>query len=212
VFWTWCCYKTINTDLEYYYQKSLNLVERFRDKWQMNATRLSTSSESDQNAVHLIRRRLILSADHSSHAPMIFLHESTDSMLNTSNKNFTEQWSTFLDDSFFIIFRFSLGENLAVTLFGVPDFAWALLPMLKVVLRHILLLVQISGSYTFAPGWFRQFSQKKRLNACGFAREFLQSGMLYRPSNSLKRRGKSSSLHSKKNFYLGGAGFLWVTS
>ena len=29
---------------------------------------------------------------------------------------------------------------------------------------------------------------------------------------SLKRRGKSSSLHSKKNFCLGDAVFLWVTS
>jgi len=58
----------------------------------------------------------------------------------------------------------------------------------------------------------RGFSEKNRLNARGFAREFPRSGMLYRPGKSLKRRGKSSSLHSKKNFLLGGAGFLWVTS
>jgi len=32
--------------------------------------------------------------------------------------------------------------------------------------------------------------------------------MLYRPGKSLKRRGKSSSLHSKKNFLLGGCGFF----
>ena len=32
--------------------------------------------------------------------------------------------------------------------------------------------------------------------------------MLYRPGKSLKRRGKSSSLHSKKNFLLGGFGFF----
>jgi len=48
---------------------------------------------------------------------------------------------------------------------------------------------------------------KKRLNAHGFAREFLRSGMLYRPGKYLKRRGKSSNLHSKKIFLLGG-GFL----
>ena len=59
---------------------------------------------------------------------------------------------------------------------------------------------------------FGDFRKKKRLNACGFAQEFLQSGMLYRPSKSLKRRNKSSSLHSKKIFWLGGAGFLQVTS
>ena len=53
---------------------------------------------------------------------------------------------------------------------------------------------------------------KKYLNARGFAWEFLWSGMLYRPGKSLKRRGKSSSLHSKKIFCLGCAGFLWVTS
>jgi len=58
-------------------------------------------------------------------------------------------------------------------------------------------------------GAFGDFRKKKRLNARGFAREFLQSGMLYRPGKSLKRRGKSSSLHSKKNFCLGGAGCLF---
>ena len=45
--------------------------------------------------------------------------------------------------------------------------------------------------------------RKKHLNARGFAREFLRSGMLYSPGKSLKRRGKSSSLHSKKIFCLG---------
>ena len=44
------------------------------------------------------------------------------------------------------------------------------------------------------PTAFRDF-RKKRLNARGFVREFLQSNMLYRPGKSLKRRGKSSSLH-----------------
>jgi len=50
--------------------------------------------------------------------------------------------------------------------------------------------------------------EKKRLNANGFAREFLWSGMLHRPSKSLKRRGKSSSLHSKKQFFAWGCGFF----
>jgi len=58
----------------------------------------------------------------------------------------------------------------------------------------------------------RGFSEKKTLNAHGFAWEFLQSGMLYKPGKSLKRRGRSSSLHSKKIFLLGDAGFSWVTS
>jgi len=65
---------------------------------------------------------------------------------------------------------------------------------------------------TWRPLGFRDFRKKKRLNARGFVREFLWSSMLYRPGKSLKRCGKSSSLHSKKNFLLGGAGFLSVTS
>ena len=60
------------------------------------------------------------------------------------------------------------------------------------------------------PLGFGDFREKKHLNARGFAREFLWSGMLYRPGKRLKRRGKSSSLYSKKNFLLGGCGFLWV--
>jgi len=58
------------------------------------------------------------------------------------------------------------------------------------------------------PAAFRDFRKKKRLNARGFAREFLWSGMLYRPGKSPKRHGKSSSLHSKKYFLLGGCGFF----
>jgi len=54
---------------------------------------------------------------------------------------------------------------------------------------------------------FGDFQEKKHLNARGFAREFLWSGILYRPGKSLKRRGKSSSLHSK-NFLLGVCGFF----
>ena len=55
---------------------------------------------------------------------------------------------------------------------------------------------------------FGDFRKKTCLNAYGFAWEFLRSGMIYRPGRSLKRRGKSSSLHSKKNFCLEGAFFL----
>jgi len=40
------------------------------------------------------------------------------------------------------------------------------------------------------------------------AQEFRRSGMLYRPSKSLKRCSKSSSLHSKKKFLLGGCRFF----
>ena len=60
----------------------------------------------------------------------------------------------------------------------------------------------------FFPKILQGFSEKKRLNARGFVQEFLRSGMLYRPGISLKRRGKSSSLHSKKIFCLGGTGFF----
>ena len=58
-----------------------------------------------------------------------------------------------------------------------------------------------------ASARFRGFSEKKRLNTCGFAREFLRFGMLYRPSKSLKRHGKSSNLHSKKMFCLANMSF-----
>jgi len=58
------------------------------------------------------------------------------------------------------------------------------------------------------PLGFGDFWKKKHLKARGFAWEFLWSGMLYRPSKSLKRHGKSSSLHSKKIFFLGGCEFF----
>jgi len=66
---------------------------------------------------------------------------------------------------------------------------------------------------SLASARIRGFSGKKRLNTHGFAWEYLRSGMLYWPSKSLRRHGKSSSLHSKKYFLLGGLRvFLWVTS
>jgi len=61
---------------------------------------------------------------------------------------------------------------------------------------------------SLASDRIRGFLKKKRLNARGFAWEFLRSGMLYRPGESLKRHGKSSSLHLKKNFLLGGCRFF----
>jgi len=54
---------------------------------------------------------------------------------------------------------------------------------------------------SLASARIQGFLEKKHLNARGFAREFLRSGMLYRPGKSLKRRGKSSRLHSKKIFF-----------
>ena len=62
---------------------------------------------------------------------------------------------------------------------------------------------------SLASDRIRGFS-KKYLNARGFAREFLWSGMLYRHVNSLKRRLLVCT--RKKIFCLGYAGFLWVTS
>jgi len=52
----------------------------------------------------------------------------------------------------------------------------------------------------FAPGRFCGFRKKKHRNTRGFVREFLRSGICYRPGESLKRRGKSGSLHLKKCF------------
>jgi len=56
----------------------------------------------------------------------------------------------------------------------------------------------------WCPTAFGDFWKKKqRLNARGFGREFLRSGVLYRPGKSLKRCGKTSSLLSKKIFAWG---------
>ena len=75
------------------------------------------------------------------------------------------------------------------------------------------LLTQIKKMFLiWRPLGFGDFRKKKRLNSRGFARDFLRSGVLYRPGKSLKRRGKSSSLHSKKNFCLGVRFFCDVIS
>jgi len=57
---------------------------------------------------------------------------------------------------------------------------------------------------TLASGCFRGFSKKEtRLNARGFAREYLHSCSGFGLGRSVKRHGKSSSLHSKNFFCLG---------
>jgi len=83
--------------------------------------------------------------------------------------------------------------------------------VIKLLLECVVATVNDMKSAYFnslASGCFRGFSEKKRLNACGFAREFLWSCVLYRRGKSLKRRSKSSSLHSKKYFCLRDAFFL----
>jgi len=71
----------------------------------------------------------------------------------------------------------------------------------------LLLQLVVCFLTLWRPLGFRDF-RKKRRNALGFAQEFLRFGMLYRPGKSLKRRGKSSSLHWKKIFFAWGCGFF----
>jgi len=52
------------------------------------------------------------------------------------------------------------------------------------------------------------FIHGNTVNECGFARKFLQTGLLYRLGKSLKKCYKSSRLHSKNNFLLGGCAFF----
>ena len=54
------------------------------------------------------------------------------------------------------------------------------------------------------PGGFGDFRKKNRLNARGVAREFLYSCILYRPGKSIKKRGQSGTLHSKKKIFAWG--------
>ena len=60
---------------------------------------------------------------------------------------------------------------------------------------------------TLASGCFRGLSEKKRLVARGFERECFRSCSGHGPGWSVKRCSKSSSLHSKKFFLLGGCFF-----
>jgi len=84
--------------------------------------------------------------------------------------------------------------------------------MLTFTMKHFCYYPVLFQINSLVCGCFRGFSKTKRLNARGFVGEFLWSSMLHRTSKSLKRRGKSSGLHSKRNFFLGGAFFLWLTS
>ena len=62
--------------------------------------------------------------------------------------------------------------------------------------------------HTLVSGRNREFSRQNSRIARGFAQEFFRSGKCYRPGQRLKRRGKSSSLHSKQFFACG----LWIFS
>ena len=86
-----------------------------------------------------------------------------------------------------------------------PDYYMLSFCFLAFLFWTLLFLWYINS---LASARIRGFSQKKRLNARGFAREFLRSGMFCRPGKSLKNRGRSSSLHLKNNFLLGGCGFF----
>jgi len=66
--------------------------------------------------------------------------------------------------------------------------------------------LQMLHHYQWHLAPFRDFFKKHR-NPHGFAREYLRSCLGYGPSQSLKRRDKSCSLHSKI-FLLGGCGFF----
>jgi len=65
---------------------------------------------------------------------------------------------------------------------------------------------------TIASGRNQEFSRQKNRITRGFAQEFLWSGIrihiCYIFGKRLKRRGKSSSPHSKTNFLLGVCGFF----
>jgi len=107
---------------------------------------------------------------------------------STSCKSLQKQFVPFqFAISFYKIIGFSLEANLTTSL---------------------MIHIQFN---TLRAGWI-QAVRKNSWLACGFAREFFRSCMLYRPGKSIKKRGQSSRLDSKKFFFLGGAGWLWVTS
>jgi len=72
---------------------------------------------------------------------------------------------------------------------------------------HLLQIFPTISLTLWHPAAFGDFREKKHQNACGFAWEFFCCKR-YRPGQKLNRRGKSSSLHSKKNFLVGGCGFF----
>jgi len=73
---------------------------------------------------------------------------------------------------------------------------------------NFLVAFQRENINTLASGCFRALLKKNCLNARGFAREYLRSYTGYGPGRRVKRCGKSSSLHSKKIFCLGGCVFF----
>jgi len=66
----------------------------------------------------------------------------------------------------------------------------------------------ITALTLWRPAAFGDFRKKKHLNARGFVREYLRSCTGYGPGWSIKRRSKSSSLHSEKNFFAWGCVFF----
>jgi len=65
---------------------------------------------------------------------------------------------------------------------------------------------------TLTSGLIQAVRQQNIWIARGFAWEYLRSCSGYGPGQSVKRRSKSCSLHSKNIFCLGSAGFLLVMS
>jgi len=67
-------------------------------------------------------------------------------------------------------------------------------------------LLTFAVVHTLASGWFWGFLSKKHLNARGFAPELLRFSRFYRLGKRLKKRSKSSRLHSKQDLLCGGWG------
>jgi len=67
--------------------------------------------------------------------------------------------------------------------------------------RHAV-ITQHTNTNCLRPAAFEDSRKKTRLNTRGFAWEYLRSCLGYEPGRSIKRHGKSSSLHLKKIFCL----------
>jgi len=65
---------------------------------------------------------------------------------------------------------------------------------------------------TLTSGLIQAVCKKTLDRTYGFVREYLCSCTGYGPGRSVKKRGKSCSMHSKKNFLVGECEFLWVMS
>jgi len=79
-------------------------------------------------------------------------------------------------------------------------------PMYYICLLQLQVTFQSKRHFGVRP--LLGFPKKKTRNARGFAREFIRSRRCCWPGRSVKRHGKSSSPHSKKNFLLGRCGFF----